>query len=101
VSGGSYDYLFAKPVEIIMAGDLDDSLERMVDRLAGLGYAEDAAQETMVALLELRAARVRIATIQKRLAEVWKAVEWWDSGDSREDGVRGALAAYRGAVAGT
>jgi hypothetical protein len=30
------------------------------------------------------------------LADVWKAVEWWDSCDSGEDAVEEALKKYRG-----
>lgn len=95
MSGGSYNYL-------CHAFDLDDLLEKrgslreMADRLAGLGYAEDAAKETEELLALLNQWRVRAEVRRNRLAAVWKAVEWLDSGDSGEDDVREALAAYRG-----
>lgn len=96
MSGGSYDHL-------CHAFDLDDllgkrgSLREMADRLAGLGYAEDAAKETEELLVLLNQWSVRAEVRRNRLAEVWKAVEWWDSGDRSEGAVREALAAYRGA----
>ena len=95
MSGGSYDYLWA-------AADLDDLLAKqhvlkeMSDRLAGLGYAPDAAAETEELLLLLREWQVRADVRVKRLSGVWHAVEWWDSADSGEDAVRKALAQYRG-----
>lgn len=95
MSGGSYNYL-------CHAFDLDDllekrgSLQEMADRLAGLGYAEDAAKETEELLVLLNQWRVHAEVRRNRLAEVWKAVEWWDSSDCGEDGVREALAKYRG-----
>ena len=44
MSGGSYDYLFAAGGAGLVGRDHD--LERMADRLAGLGYAEAAARES-------------------------------------------------------
>lgn len=94
MSGGSYNYL-------CHAFDLDDllsrrgSLREMADRLAGLGYAEDAAKETEELLVLLNQWCVRAEVRRSRLAGVWKAVEWWDSCDWGEDQVREALARYR------
>jgi hypothetical protein len=95
VSGGSYNYLFA-------ALDLEDlhnrrhDLEEMANRLAGLGYAQDAARETEELLVLFRQWESRAAVRIRRLADVWHAVEWWDSNDSSEDHVHKALAKYRG-----
>lgn len=95
MSGGSYDYL-------CHATDLADMihklgpLEEMSRRLAGLGYAHDAALETERLLLDLRAAEVRVQATASRLSGVWRAVEWWDSCDSSENGVGEALRKYRG-----
>jgi len=99
MSGGSYDYLCD-------AFDLDDlmrkktSLQEMAARLAGLGYATDAATETEELLVMLRQWEIRARVRLARLSEVWKAIEWWDSNDWSEDAVRKALAAYRGEPAG-
>jgi hypothetical protein len=95
MSGGSYNYL-------CHAFDLDDLLEKrhslreMADRLAGLGYADDAAKETEELLVLLNQWGVRAEVRRNRLADLWKAVEWWDSCDWSESRVHEALAAYRG-----
>ena len=93
MSGGSYNYLCYTDGDTIWnnIGNLSD----MSARLAGLGYADDAARETEELLVMMRQARNRIETRIKRLSDVWRAVEWWDSGDSGEDHVRLALARYR------
>lgn len=93
MSGGSYHYLCHKDfTEAVSAGE---EIQRMADRLAALGYAEDAAKETMDIILEISQARVRIQSRIDRLRNVWMAVEWWDSCDTSEDGVKDALEEYR------
>ncbi|MGW6578861.1 hypothetical protein ACWF76_05550 [Streptomyces globisporus] len=95
MSGGSYNYLYA-------AADLEDlqarrfDLEEMANRLAGLGYAQDAARETEELLVLYRQWETRAAVRMRRLTDVWHAVEWWDSNDSSETCVHEALAKYRG-----
>jgi hypothetical protein len=95
MSGGSYNYL-------CYMQDLEDlqshrhGLEEMASRLAGLGYAQDAARETEELLVLFRQWETRAAVRMHRLADVWHAVEWWDSNDSSEDAVHEALAKYRG-----
>jgi hypothetical protein len=96
MSGGSYEYLCFKDGEDLFGDQVDRNMQAMADRLAGLGYAQDAAQETQWLLLEIRASANRIQTAKNRLEKIWRAVEWWDSCDSSEDGVKNALAAYRG-----
>jgi hypothetical protein len=97
MSGGSYNYL-----GVICIDDLEEllgkesELREMADRLAGLGYAEDAARETEELLVLLRQWRIRAEVRVKRLGDVWHAVEWWDSNDYSEDRVKEALAKYRG-----
>jgi hypothetical protein len=93
MSGGSYEYLFAKDIDDLLH---NPELRNMADRLAGLGYARDAAAETEELILLLRQFQVRVEVRVKRLADVWKAVEWWDSRDSGEDAVKEALKKYRG-----
>lgn len=95
MSGGSYNYLFtAQDLEDLQAHRHD--LEEMASRLAELGYAQDAARETEELLVLYRQWETRAAVRMRRLADVWHAVEWWDSNDSSEDAVREALAKYRG-----
>jgi len=93
MSGGSYDYLSSKDVADLLQAQ--ETIQNMADRLAGLGYAQDAAKETQELLLTLRQFDNRISAMQNRLSNVWHAVEWWDSCDSGEDGVKNALEKYR------
>lgn len=98
MSGGSYEYLAVKDSREIF--DAEKQLQRMADDLAKLGYAPDAAKETMEVLLEVRQARNRLDARLKRLYDVWHAMEWWKSCDSSEDEVRVALLRYRNLPAG-
>lgn len=94
MSGGSYNYLcYASDLEDLVGKQQD--LQEMVDRLAGLGYAQDAASESLELLLMLRQLQVHIEARMRRLKDVWKAIEWWDSSDYGEDQVKAALAKYR------
>ena len=93
MSGGSYDYLYSKDVEDLL--HTQETIQNMADRLAGLGYASDAAKETQELLLTLRQFENRISAMKERLSDVWHSVEWWDSCDSGEDGVKNALEKYR------
>lgn len=93
MSGGSYDYLCFKDSDVLM--NMQPKIQEMVDRLAGLGYAKDAAKETEDLLLTIRQYEVRIDVMKERLYEVWRSVEWWDSCDSGEDEVKKALKDYR------
>lgn len=94
MSGGSYNYL-------CHTWDLSDLTQKkgdladMFDRLAGLGYAEDAARETYTLLVQLRQFEIQTMVHVERLQDLWKAVEWWDSADTGEDSVKKALADYR------
>ena len=95
MSGGSYDYL---GTVFDLEGLLQKrhQLDAMRDRLAGLGYAKDAALETEELIRILRQYDVRIEAAINRLQPVWKAIEWWDSCDWGENSVKRALAEYRG-----
>jgi len=93
MSGGSYDYLCYKDSQDIRS--LMRQLADMAERLSGLEYARDAAQETTALLLTLRQQDVLVSTYIDRLSGVWHAVEWWDSQDSGEEAVKEALTRYR------
>lgn len=93
MSGGSYDYICYSDSEDLV--NKQEQIQRMADRLAELGYAPDAAKETENLLLTIRAFHNRLTTMHDRLADIFKAVEWWDSCDSGEEGVKKALAKYR------
>ena len=78
MSGGSFNYLCWKEISELMANR--DTLTSMADRLLEMGY-KDAAKETLKFLYTLEQAETRLETMRERLEEVWKAVEWFDSGD--------------------
>jgi hypothetical protein len=94
MSGGSYQYLCNADVDELL--NKEEIVQEMADRLAGLGYAKDAARETQVILLTLRQFSNRIEAMRERLSGVWEAVEWWDSNDRGEEGLKKALEVYRG-----
>ena len=79
MSGGSFNYLHIRDVQELF--DNEGNLQEMADKLASLGYADDAARETLEVLLTLRQFKIRIGTRARRLSGIWQAVEWWDSGD--------------------
>lgn len=89
ISGGSYNYLCDKAHcgEVV---DIPADLSEMAERLAGLPYATKAAVDTAAVIEALRTAQEKA----RRLADVWHAIEWWDSGDWAEDQVMEVLAAY-------
>ncbi|GHB55518.1 hypothetical protein GCM10010331_49180 [Streptomyces xanthochromogenes] len=88
MSGGSYNYLFLHTRGLErQRGDL----EEMAERLGELDFAQDAAEATRRVLSLLDQAEAASQT----LAKVWRAVEWWDSGDSDEDQVRESVIEYR------
>ncbi|MEA5366074.1 hypothetical protein VA596_41560 [Amycolatopsis sp., V23-08] len=91
MSGGSYNYLHCKdPSEI--RGALDD-LQRMAERLTGLGYAPRAAAATERLLAVLRDDDP-VSDAIADLADVWHAVEWTDSCDWSEDQLRAEVERY-------
>lgn len=99
MSGGSYEYTYNKAdVDVTQCFDygVEEQLNRMVSRIAGLGYAEDAAKELEDLICHIRQARVRVSARWNRLYDIMHAIEWWDSGDTNEDGFKKALAKYRG-----
>ena len=87
MSGGSYDYLFAR---IRTLQDQRARLEEMAERLEDLPYATEAAEQTRLVLKLLDEADA----LADKLAEVWHDVEWWDSGDYGERQVQETCEAY-------
>jgi len=100
MSGGSYNYLASMYDDLADLLGKETDLQDMADRLAGLGWAEDAARETEELLVMLRQWKIRAEVRVRRLFDVWHAVEWWDSGDWSEERVREVLAKYRGETSG-
>lgn len=93
MSGGSYNYLYGRDADEIMHYLTD--LEDMRSRLGGLAYANDAAIETQALRQNIEQFMVETQATLTRLAPVWRAIEWWDSCDSDEEGVKQALLRYR------
>lgn len=97
MSGGSYNYLcYASDLEDLLAKRSD--LAAMADRLNTLSDTEDVFGETEDLRLMIIAVERRVSVYLKRLAPVWKAIEWWDSCDWSEETFRKVLAEYRGEV---
>lgn len=92
MSGGSYNYLCYKDAYEIH--EKTEELNDMRDRLIELGFL-DAASETESILLMLKSFEVRLQTRIDRLNKVWKAVEWFDSGDSGIERVNSEIKLYR------
>ncbi len=96
MSGGSWDYLYSKELDELL--NRKGSIQQMADKLAMLGYAPDAASETMDLLLTLRMFECRLDAMLDRLRPIWKGIEWWDSADWSEETFKEALTRYRGAA---
>ena len=87
MSGGSFNYL-------CYAEDLSDrvgSIEDMARHLEEYLGAEDAAVATRGVVAKLKQANDSADVLR----EVWKAVEWWQSGDWAKDQAAEALAEWR------
>lgn len=93
MSGGSYNYLdgFARD-GLFTESQMFGELERMAERLTGLDWAKPAARDTRAVIDRARALDADLTA----LADVFHAIEWWDSCDWSEEQVHEALAAYRG-----
>jgi hypothetical protein len=95
MSGGSFNYLFCKDAPDFFGYAPREDLERMAAALTDAGDAEDAARETEEILAIIAGTERRVDARLERLRGVWKAMEWWKSGDGGEDGLRAALTKYR------
>jgi hypothetical protein len=95
MSGGSFNYLcYAEPDELFRKRE---DLRNMVEALTELGHV-DAAKETESVLLVLNHFEARMRARMDRLNEVWRSVEWVQSGDSAPSRVDEAIAEYRASV---
>lgn len=93
MSGGSFNYLYAKRAAELLDGP--GQLVAMAAALKGLGYASEVAVDTIALHKALCEADKRLNARIESLAGVWRAMEWWRSGNRGEDAFEYALAQYR------
>jgi hypothetical protein len=88
MSGGSYNYLCFKDASQI--SDSAHHVKAMQDRLKGLGY-EAESSETQEILDLLNEVNNKI----DKISDVWRAVEWMDSGDTGPEETAEAIRLHR------
>lgn len=96
MSGGSWNYLFCKDIDELMNGSSTELLQDMVDRLNSAGF-KDVAKDTQRLVEYIKSASIRIETLFEALSPVFKAVEWFDSGDWGEETLNNEILKYRDA----
>lgn len=96
MSGGSWNYLYSKEIDELMNGSSTELLQDMVDRLNSAGF-EDVAKDTQRLVEYTKSASIRIETLFEALSPVFKAVEWFDSGDWGEETLNNEILKYRNA----
>lgn len=92
MSGGSFDYLCFAETDALPQRLAQ--VEEMADALAAYPDGEAASLDTHELVAIIRTAERRIEARRRRLADVWKAVEWHHSHDYGPDAVGRALKAY-------
>ena len=100
MSGGSWNYLFCKDIDELMNGSSTELLQDMVDRLNSAGF-KDVAKDTQRLVEYIKSASIRIETLFETLSPVFKAVEWFDSGDWGEETLNNEILKYRNAGLGS
>ena len=93
MSGGSFNYLYCKE----NIGDLlyhTDDLDDMREALIKYGY-EDIAKDTQRLIEYIKSAEVRVTVLAKNLQGVFKAVEYYESGDWGKETMLSKLEEYR------
>lgn len=94
MSGGSWNYLYNKDIDELMNGSSTEILQDMADRLNSAGF-EDVAKDTQRLVEYIKSASIRIETLFETLSPVFKAVEWFDSGDWGEETLNNEVLKYR------
>jgi hypothetical protein len=94
MSGGSWNYLYCKEIDELMNGSSTELLQDMVDRLNSAGF-KDVAKDTQRLVEYIKSASIRIETLFETLSPVFKAVEWFDSGDWGEETLNNEVLKYR------
>lgn len=96
MSGGSWNYLYCKDVDELMNGSSTELLQDMADRLNSAGF-KDVAKDTQRLVEYIKSASIRIETLFEALSPVFKAVEWFDSGDWGKETLNNEILKYRNA----
>lgn len=94
MSGGSWNYLCYKDIDELMNGSSTELLQDMADRLNSAGF-EDVAKDTQRLVEYIKSASIRIETLFEALSPVFKAIEWFDSGDWGEETLNNEILKYR------
>ncbi len=93
MSGGSFNYLYAKKHIEDLANEKDE-LEKMREALIKYGY-EDIAKDTQRLIEYIKSAECTVETLADMLEEVFHAVEWYESADYGETTMIAILEKYR------
>lgn len=99
MSGGSWEYLYLKDaVELL---DRMSDLRKMKERLRQEGFTK-AASHVVSLITQLEYLQDSILVINQGLVDgglgcVFKAVEWYDSGDTTHDGMKERIGQYEDA----
>lgn len=88
--------MFCKEIDELMNGSSTELLQDMVDRLNSAGF-KDVAKDTQRLVEYIKSASIRIETLFETLSPVFKAVEWFDSGDWGEETLNNEILKYRNA----
>lgn len=96
MSGGSWSYLYSKEIDELMQYSNIELLEEMADYLNQNGY-KDVAKDTRRLVEYIKSAKIRVETLFETLSPVFKAVEWFDSGDWGEETLNNEILKYRNA----
>ena len=88
--------MFCKDIDELMNGSSTELLQDMVDRLNSAGF-KDVAKDTQRLVEYIKSASIRIETLFETLSPVFKAVEWFDSGDWGEETLNNEILKYRNA----
>ena len=94
MSGGSFNYLYAKDAAALLAEV--NVLEDMADLLSQKFPGSKAATDTAGLLQRVRALQddLESAPLKSLRGDVWHSVEWWQSNDYDDEQARAAVAAY-------
>ena len=94
MSGGSWSHLYSREFDELIQSENIDLLEDMADYLNQNGY-EDVAKDTRRLVEYIKSAKIRVETLFEMLSPVFKAVEWYCSGDWGKDRVGKVIEEYR------